>query len=768
MKAAVVWFAIMIWMVTGSAAQAAQAGPTPIILAVTLNSVVVSDGALLLEGANGALYVSADDLSSWRITPPAHGGITYSGHTYYALADIPGAVSAIDRARLMLALKVPADDFEPSVVAARAAPAVVMTAGRGAYVRYELSDGNLGTAGLGGVAKLGLFSAPSRLESTFVKRPGVAGILRLDTTLIRDEPTLPRTIAYGDVSTSFDPFDAAIRVAGISTSTNFGLEPYEVTFPTQSLSGSAAIPSAVDVYVNGLAAAHADVPAGPFAIQQLPTVSGAGTLTMVVRDELGNLHTVSQSFYGAPELLRPGLSMSSIAAGFERLGYGAQSAAYGRFAGTVSFARGVSPKQTVLARLDAGAGWQSTDLGLRWLTGRAGVITLGGGLSASPLGGGAQGIVGYSIAGPNANLAIEERFTSRAFQQSGEDLYGAPGSAPPGYLSMRDSRVSAGTNIARLGSLGFIYERRSDRISGNLTILAASLAVRAGAGTATLTFDRAGTNSLGPPQIGLGYAVALDGRTSLNVQAPIAGSSGSALQVERALPGAGPGEGYRLTAQMLPGGKNVDLAASVRSPAALSSIDAGWLNGVRYAAATVDGIAGTVDGAPFVAADSGDSFAMVEVPGYPGIRVSVNGQDAGRTDARGRIFLNTMLPYQNNVVKLAADDFPVDADVGSAVQTVSPFAGGGAIVRFGVEPLRAASLRVIDARGLALAPGAIFERDGSTERWPVGDDGLLYLTHVPSTPTSYRTTIDGAACSIVVSLPAKASGVTTLPAQTCR
>jgi outer membrane usher protein len=233
------------------------------------------------------------------------------------------------------------------------------------------------------------------------------------------------------------------------------------------------------------------------------------------------------------------------------------------------------------------------------------------------------------------------------------------------------------------------------------------------------------------------------------------------------LPGAAPGSGYRLTADSAPSGRNFDASESTRSSFAQSTLDVGSSNGAGYASASIDGIVGVLDGRPFDAPDSGQSFAIVDVPGYSGIRVSVNGEDSGRTDARGRIFLNTLQPFQRNEVRIAADDFPIDADVGNALEVVAPYSGAGAVVRFDVQPLRAVMIRVTDDRGRVLAPGTLFGRNGTAQTWPVGEDGLLYLTHVPAVATTYRGSVDGRLCAITVSLPAGATSVTRVPSQIC-
>ena len=57
------------------------------------------------------------------------------------------------------------------------------------------------------------------------------------------------------------------------------------------------------------------VPAGPFTLDNVPVISGAGDARVVVRDALGRESIVTSSFYVAGGLLRPGLTDWNVGAG---------------------------------------------------------------------------------------------------------------------------------------------------------------------------------------------------------------------------------------------------------------------------------------------------------------------------------------------------------------------------------------------------------------------------------------------------------------------
>ncbi len=69
-----------------------------------------------------------------------------------------------------------------------------------------------------------------------------------------------------------------------------------------SIAGSAALPSTVDVLINNRRGATSSVQPGPFEITDVPIVTGAGQVQLVVRDLLGRETVISQGYYVAPHV----------------------------------------------------------------------------------------------------------------------------------------------------------------------------------------------------------------------------------------------------------------------------------------------------------------------------------------------------------------------------------------------------------------------------------------------------------------------------------
>ena len=91
-----------------------------------------------------------------------------------------------------------------------------------------------------------------------------------------------------------------------------------VTAPLPSFSGSAAVPSTLDVYLNNSKTYTQEVPPGPFPVNNLPLISG-GEARLVLRDAAGREVDTALPFYTSPQLLREDLTYFSVETGYPRI-----------------------------------------------------------------------------------------------------------------------------------------------------------------------------------------------------------------------------------------------------------------------------------------------------------------------------------------------------------------------------------------------------------------------------------------------------------------
>ena len=101
-----------------------------------------------------------------------------------------------------------------------------------------------------------------------------------------------------------------------------------MTTPLAQFLGEATLPSAVDLYINGVKQYSGNVPAGPFQLNTVPTINGAGSAQVVLTDAFGRSSVINLSLYATNRLLQAGLADWSVEVGPVRERYGVASFDY--------------------------------------------------------------------------------------------------------------------------------------------------------------------------------------------------------------------------------------------------------------------------------------------------------------------------------------------------------------------------------------------------------------------------------------------------------
>jgi outer membrane usher protein len=224
--------------------------------------------------------------------------------------------------------------------------------------------------------------------------------LRLDTAWTYKDPDRALTYRAGDMISGGLLWTRPVRLGGIQVQRDFSIRPDLVTLPLPSFSGSAAVPSTADVYVNGVRTVSQDVDSGPFRLNNLPILSGQGDASIVVRDSSGREVTTTLPFSVSNKLLRSGLYDFSAEAGFPRLLYGVRSNDYDRMpAGSATARYGLSDHLTLESHAETTNKLINGGLGANLGLDRIGVL---GALFAGSFGGGNGG--GQAYAGFNMSL----------------------------------------------------------------------------------------------------------------------------------------------------------------------------------------------------------------------------------------------------------------------------------------------------------------------------------------------------------------------------
>lgn len=682
------------------------------------------------------------------------------------LRSLPGVQVAYDDATQSIAITAPLrmlrldrrqlNEPEQSTPKASASPGLLLN-----YDIYGSRGGGLDN--LSALAEVRAFSGSAGVLSNtsllrrYQTRDGWQGSpVRLDTSWQLSFPDRALTLVAGDTTTGALAWTRATRIGGIALARNFSLQPYEITTPLPAFFGEATVPSAVDLYVNGMRQYSGQVPAGPFQIAAVPGINGAGNAQIVMTDALGRSSTISFPFYAAQQLLRKGLYDGSLALGVVREDYGVRSFSYAHqpvASGNLRY--GVSDAFTAEGHAESGYGVQNAGLGGAWLVSTAGVLN--GSLARSNRGW--QYGLGYSWSGRRFNFSFDSLRTRGRYL----DVASRYGLAP----ARVSERAFAGMNTAR-GNVGINFLRL--RYPGEAE-------ARYGGVFWTQTLHGYTTLNLSVNQnllhgadrsIFLGVMMLLDTRTSLNVNlARDRDRYSASVDVSRPIPGDG-GFGWRTQARTGPGmGGGLAEAGWLGNATQLTG-GVSRLGDSSYAYADAAGALVWIGGHVFPSRRIDDAFALVSTDGVAGVPVKLENRDIGTTDDHGLLLVSRLNAYQRNKLAIDPMQLPADMQLDRVETLATPSDRAGVIVDFGLRRVRAASLLLVDADGKPLPLGSRIRVAGQPDAdLIVGRDGLAYLENLAPHNELQIDTASGT-CTVRFDAPPNTNTIPQIGPLTCR
>lgn len=712
--------------------------PTPQLLRVLTRPDEVGEDAVLLRLPDGWLYAPPAVFAALEVPPPG-APLRHAGADYYPLDRVPGLRYAVDACRQVLSLDRSAVAHTTARALWRMPPAVSAVPEPGAYLQTQaqwLRSG--GDNQLSALLEGGVF-APAGLGQTSALLTEHRQVL-LDTRWIHDDPATLTRWSLGDGITRGGALGRSLRFGGLQWGREFSLRPDLVTFPLPAVGDAAALPSAVDVYVDGILRARETVPAGPFELTQVPVLSGAGDIQLVITDLLGRSRIVRYAFYAAPVLLRPGLSDYTVEAGFERRGYGRDTLRYGRGFAAGTWRHGIDERLTVETHVEGDDRRQVAGAGYALLLPWVGV--LGGGI--------AQGF-GDSDGGQlYTTLDRQARTWSYAAQ----------------YLA-------SSRNYLRMGELRPQSLRRS--------LLRASRYLGRGASVSAGWVDNVGVDSRSRT-VNLGYSQQLPGGLAISAGAAIdlRGDDNDSLLLSLAYSFTPTLSAY--TAVQDVAGRSQARAGLLRNPA--GELD--WSARAFAETGLVDraGLGGdyrTPQAVLHADAEDGDRdalrlgldtglvvlgsdiiwtrpltgpFALVETDVAAPVRVQFENRAAGTVRAGHPLLLPNLRAYQRNRIGADEADFGIEQRLDELRREVVAPGYGGLRLRFGTDPRVARRLRLQLADGSAVPAGSDLVLADDLEPLFVGLRGETVVL-VPPGRHRLQLRWTGGSCSATVELAAE-------------
>lgn len=575
--------------------------------------------------------------------------------------------------------------------------------------------------------------------------------VRLDTSWSKSFPDKLLTVRAGDILTGALSWTRATRLGGLQIGTNFDLQPYMTTIPLPSFFGEATLPSAVELYINGLEQYSGNVPAGPFEINTVPSFSGAGKAQLVVTDALGQSTTLNFSLYDAQRLLQPGLADWSVELGAVRENYGLESFDYGNdIAASGTWRYGVSNRFTAETHAEVTKGLSNAGVGGTWLLGRSGGVlfaSLAGSKSQGQ--GGMQYSTNYSWNNSRFNIGVGATGTTGDYRDVGTQY----GSAP----ARRSEQISTGYSTQSLGSFGLSYNQVAQAQQETTQFASASWSKSFGGRLSVSANYNHDINDSANNSASLSASFSLGRNISMsNSMQHTDDSTAFATNVSRPAPNAG-GIGWRVQARhsiddsmnskdsTVGLGEMDYLGRYGQVQAGVSSSDDSY---ATYASAK--GSLVTMGGGILAARQINSGFAVVSTDGIANVPVLLQNNLIGTTNSRGLLLVTPLNAYQDNKIDINPIDLPADLRIDKVNIDATPTDRAGILVAFGITPVRSASVILIDSDGQLLPLGSQV-RQLSNQEVPstvIGFDGEVYLDTLDEHNVLEVTTPSGDRCTV--------------------
>lgn len=717
-------------------AGAAAAGELPpgtdLYLEVAVNHVELRRVEHFLA-RDGHFYADAQTLLSLGLTWP--GAATASG--LVDLASLPDLQFHYDAGRQRLEILAPVELLGATTSVGYAPPPAPQldpqTRAPGLLLNYDLyAQRTRGLASASGWNELRLFGAgpgvwrtSSVLQSAWGPEENRQHNVRLDTSWQLDFPEPMVTASLGDAISGGLTWTRSVRFGGLRIARDFSLQPYRATVPLAAFVGQTALPSVVDLYINGLRTAQAPVPPGQFQVLGVPVITGTGNARIVVTDINGQRQVVDIPLYNNASLLQKGLGDWSFETGALRRNYGLSSFDYAdSVMGSASGRYGWSDDVTLEAHGEGSRGLAMGGAGAFVRLGQAGVANAS--YAASSQGGHQYG-AGHDWRGDGFNVSLSALRRDEAFR----DLGTLEGSTLP----LASSQAFVGWNVghAQLGA-SFVHQQLPGSPATSFAGVSWSQGLgRYGylsVGANRELHGHGGTVVYAFWSVPLGNQV----RTWASGVRQAHGSTAS-VGAARNLPGDADGWGWRVQA-------NAGANAGGQAEVSQLTRHGEWRAGGQYLAQSEGGVSTAyaaatggmllMQGRLFAMRRVYDAFALVSTDGVKGVPVKLENRLVGATDDAGLLLVTPLNAWQDNDLSIDPRALPADVSVGRVRMLAVPSRASGMLARFPMQAMLMIDLSVRSAAGEAIPAGTRATLEPGQQSVIVGYDGRVYLENPPA------------------------------------
>jgi outer membrane usher protein len=714
-------------------------------VSIDLNDVRVCDTCTIYIAGDDAVYVSAADIDAWQLKRSKKAAFERDGERYFGLQSDLNLATSYDRERHELEVVAPNSAFRGQPKARQQ-----VTAGHGAFLNYQLSRENneytFVSGGPGGVFQTKYLSTAGAGGLEFHR--GTTRWLHLDTKR-------NRAVSIGDDTSDGGWLGISAPFAGVRYLSDYSADPQYVSHAPPTVSGVADAPSLLDVYADNILVLQRYVPEGPFTVYDLPTSAAHSDIVLVLTGPSGaKTYEAARPQYD-PNFLGRGFSSFRVDAGVGHQNVNLRGQFYRGLVAQGMVRYGLTDRITSEIFGESINGENFADAGADLLLGSSNTL-------------------GFRIGGGNRRHAGEYRLDVR----SGSIRF----RTKIAYNSQKQeplSEVDFGNVVAQIADTsGLDVTITPDlqagfelsRVRTNTGSFQSTLSTRIGYRRGSLDLSLAPQYDLVThlTSANIAISIRLLPNETITLDSAISTSGATSSGVEFSKEPLDPADPF--TARI----KGTYSESQSRSANFTDSMTWGVANvnweqqsGKSIFEPRLSGALAFVGGGvdPIRYVNEGEAFGVLTTPARSGLGVDVNASPAGTTNARGRLLLRGLSAYRENTVKLQTGNLPIWANVIDPVRVV-PEKWSPVDVRIDVASRGGMTFRAVDAQGLPLPVGSEMLGPGGTH-FPVGYDGLIYITGLGAGLQQLHGTSAQGVCTIDLAVPANIDDIPDLGTQRC-
>ncbi|WP_151793988.1 fimbria/pilus outer membrane usher protein [Acinetobacter nosocomialis] len=567
--------------------------------------------------------------------------------------------------------------------------------------------------------------------------------VRLESKWQYVDPEKVRIYTLGDFISNSSDWGSSVRLAGFQWSSAYTQRGDIVTSALPQFSGSAALPSTLDLYVNQQKIYSGLVPSGPFDIKQLPFISG-NEVTLVTTDATGQQSITKKPYYFSSKILAKSINEFSVDVGVPRYNYGLYSNDYddATFAsGAIRY--GYSNSLTLSGGVEASTDGL-TNLGTGFAKNLFGVGVINADIAASQYKDengystliGLEGRISKNISFNTSYRKVFDNYFDLARVSQIRYLKENQMSAEPqnylSYSALADEIIRAGINYNFYAGYGVYVGYNQIKYSDNsYKLLSANLSGSLNKNWGF--YSSAYKDYENHKDYGIYFALRYTPSTRTNAITSVSSDSGRLTYRQEVFVLSEPkinsfGWGGYVERDQDAHTNNASIYGSYRARAAYLTGRYNRIGDNDQVALSATGSLVAAAGRIFAANEIGDGYAVVTNAG-PKSQIINGGINLGTTDKSGRFLIPSLMPYRENHIYLDPSYLPLNWNVKSTDQKTVVGYRQGTLVDFGAHQVVSGLVRIVDKNNMPLLLGYSVRINGQQDA-VVGYDGEVFVPNL--------------------------------------